>query len=226
MAWVLRSMRSNPRRNFRFRADMAADPTLREEPIGSNAVHICVDMQAMFREPSQWSLPWMDRVLPRIVDLCSTQPSRLVFTRFVPARRPGAGQGTWKRYYERWADMTLERLGPGKVDLVPELRAFTPPAPVVDKPVYSPWLGSSLRTLLAQRRCDTVIVTGGETDMCVLSTVLGAADYGLRTIVVQDAVCSASDEAHDAMIGLFSNRYGQHIETATTEQLVNCWIGG
>ena len=45
---------------------------------------------------------------------------------------------------------------------------------------------------ILQRRCDTVIVTGGETDMCVLSTVLGAADYGLRTIVVQDAVCSAS----------------------------------
>ena len=40
-----------------------------------------------------------------------------------------------------------------------------------------------------------------------VAAVLGAADYGLRTIVVQDAVCSASDEAHDAMIGLFSNRY-------------------
>jgi nicotinamidase-related amidase len=62
--------------------------------------------------------------------------------------------------------------------------------------------------------------------MCVLSTVLGAADYRLRTIMVQDAVCSASDQAHDAMIELFSNRYGQHIETATTEQLVDCWTGG
>ena len=162
MASGLYSMRCNPRRIIRCRADMAADPTLRDEPIGDNAVHICVDMQAMFREPSPWSLPWMDRVLPRIVGLCSTQPARVVFTRFIPARRPGDGQGTWKRYYERWADMTLERLGPGQVDLVPELRAFTPPAPVVDKPVYSPWLGSNLRTLLAQRRCDTVIVTGGE----------------------------------------------------------------
>ena len=76
---------------------------------------------------------------------------------------------------------------------------------------------------LAARRCDTVIVTGGETDMCVLSTVLGAADYGLRTIVVQDAVCSASDEAHDAMIDLFSTRYGQHIETGATDQLLEVW---
>jgi nicotinamidase-related amidase len=63
-------------------------------------------------------------------------------------------------------------------------------------------------------------VTGGETDMCVLSTVLGAADYGYRTIIVQDALCSASDEAHDAMLELFNNRYRQQLETATVEEIV------
>lgn len=203
---------------------MTAEPTLRDDPIGANAVHICVDMQAMFREASPWSMPWMERVLPRIVELCSAHPSELVFTRFIPARRPGDGQGTWKRYYERWADMTLEHIGPGQVELVPELRRFAPPAPVIDKPVYSPWLVTNLREHLAQRGCDTIIVTGGETDMCVLSTVLGAADHGLRTIVVQDALCSASDAAHDAMIELFSSRYGQHIETAVVDQLLDRWI--
>jgi nicotinamidase-related amidase len=119
--------------------------------------------------------------------------------------------------------MTLEHLAPDQVELLTELQPFAPPAPVIDKAVYSPWLGSDLRARLAARECDTVIVTGGETDMCVLSTVLGAADYGLRTIVVQDALCSASDEAHDAMIDLFSNRYGQHIETADTDQLLDVW---
>lgn len=119
--------------------------------------------------------------------------------------------------------MTLEHLAPGQIELVPELQRFGPPAPVIDKPVYSPWLGSNLRARLSARGCDTVIVTGGETDMCVLSTVLGAADYGLRTIVVQDALCTASDESHDAMIDLFSNRYGQHIETADTDQLLEAW---
>ncbi|WP_164766091.1 hypothetical protein [Mesorhizobium sp. M7A.F.Ca.US.005.03.1.1] len=50
------------------------------------------------------------------------------------------------------------------------------------------------------------------------AAVSGAADYGLRT-VVQDALCSASDEAHDAMIDVFSSRNSQHIETATTDQV-------
>lgn len=202
---------------------MAAGPTLRDDPIGPNAVHICVDMQGMFRGGSPWALPWMERVLPNIVALCSAHPSQVIFTRFIPARRPGEGQGTWRRYYERWATMTLEHLAPGQIELVPELQRFGPPAPVIDKPVYSPWLGSNLRARLSARGCDTVIVTGGETDMCVLSTVLGAADYGLRTIVVQDALCTASDESHDAMIDLFSNRYGQHIETADTDQLLEAW---
>jgi nicotinamidase-related amidase len=165
----------------------------------------------------------MERVLPNVVELCGAHPNRLLFTRFIPARRPGAGQGTWKRYYERWATMTLDHLTADQVRLVPELRQFVPPALVVDKPIYSPWLGSDLRARLAARSCDTIIVTGGETDMCVLSTVLGAVDYGLRTIVVYDALCSASDEAHEAMLNLFSNRYGQHIETASTEDILERW---
>ena len=32
-----------------------------------------------------------------------------MFTRFIPARRPGEGEGIWRRYYERWASMTIER---------------------------------------------------------------------------------------------------------------------
>jgi len=57
--------------------------------------------------------------------------------------------------------------------------------------------------------------------MCVLATLLGAADYGYRTIVVQDALCSASDQAHDAMLELFNMRYGQHIETTTLEEILD-----
>jgi nicotinamidase-related amidase len=57
--------------------------------------------------------------------------------------------------------------------------------------------------------------------MCVLATVLGAADYGYRTIIVGDALCSASDEAHDAMLELFGERYGQHLETTTVKEILD-----
>jgi len=55
-------------------------------------------------------------------------------------------------------------------------------------------------------------VTGSETDVCVLATVLGAVDHGYRVIVVTDAVCSSSDEGHDAMLKLYRERYSLQIE--------------
>jgi nicotinamidase-related amidase len=200
--------------------EMPSEPTLRGDPIGRRWIHLCVDMQRLFEPGTEWGLEWMPRVLPNIVRLCERAPARSVLTRFIPAQRPGEGTGTWRRYYERWADMTRERLDEDMVRLVPALRPFVPPATVVDKMVYSPWLGSTLRDTLNGLGCDTLFVTGGETDMCVLSTVLGAADFGYRTILVQDALCSASDEAHESILRLFSTRFGQQIETATTDQVL------
>ena len=191
-----------------------------KEPIRSSWSHLCVDMQLLFAPGEEWGLPWLPQVLPRIVRLCEAEPARTVFTRFIPAQRPGQGFGKWRTYYERWADLTLEARGRGLIELLPELAAFAPPATVVDKPVYSPWLGSDLRVRLAEPRIDTVLITGGETDMCVLSTVLGAIDWGYRTILVTDCLCSASDEAHDAMLNLFSKRYSQHVETAALEEVL------
>ena len=196
---------------------------LRDEPISPHTFHICVDMQRLFGAGTDWALTWMPRVMPNIVAICEPHAAATIFTRFIPAARPGEGYGTWRRYYERWASMTIEQIGRDMVDVVPELRAFIPPAETVDKPVYSPWLGSDLHARLVARNCDTVVVTGGETDVCVLATVLGAADYGFRTIVVHDALCSSSDEAHEALLDLYNNRYGQHIETAATEEILDRW---
>ena len=191
-----------------------------KEAISENWAHICVDMQLLFAPGEEWGLAWLPSVVPRVVGLCEAGPERTFFTRFIPARRPGQGHGKWRSYYERWPDLTLNARGRALIALVPELAEFVPPATVVDKSVYSPWLGSDLRNRLQAKRCDTLLITGGETDMCVLSTVLGAVDWGYRTILVADCVCSASDEAHDAMLNLFSKRYSQHVETATLEELL------
>ena len=202
---------------------MATESTLRDEPLPATAVHLCVDMQRLFGPGTEWALPWMPRVLPRIVALCELGPERTIFTRFIPARRPGQGQGTWRRYYQRWASMTLDAVGGDMVELMPELARFVPPARTIDKPVYSPWLGSDLHRQLRARDCGALVVSGGETDMCVLAAVLGAVDFGYRTILVRDAVCSASDEAHDAMLELFGSRYGQHVEVASAAEVACLW---
>ncbi|MFO1144097.1 MAG: isochorismatase family cysteine hydrolase [Amaricoccus sp.] len=109
------------------------------------------------------------------------------------------------------------------VEVVPELARYAPPAETVDKPVYSPWIGSPLRERLAARGCDTLILTGGETDMCVLATLLGAVDWGYRVILVHDALCSSSDESHEAMLALFSARFSEQVELASIDEVLSAW---
>jgi nicotinamidase-related amidase len=53
--------------------------------------------------------------------------------------------------------------------------------------------------------------------------VLGAVDLGYRIIIVTDGLCSSSDEAHDAMLTLYHGRYGQQVETVTTDTLLQSW---
>lgn len=196
---------------------------LRYGPLGPGCVHLCVDMQNIFAPGSTWETPWLPRVLPTIERLASSRPEQTIFTRFIPADRPGQGSGTWKHYYERYADMTLERLPPGMVDLVPQLQRFVPPGEVIDKRVYSPWMAPELERSLERRGADTLIVTGTETDVCVLAAVLGAVDRGFRVVVPTDALCSSSDTAHDASLTVYRERYGQQVETARTEDILAAW---
>lgn len=146
---------------------MSKSDTLRYGSPGESAVHLCVDMQRMFAESTEWKMPWLKRVLPNIVAITSEHPERTVFTRFIPAKKPGHGVGMWRHYYERWASMTIDRIGPELVGLVPELAAFVPPAKIFDKHVYSPWTGSDLHERLRGAGIDTVVMIGGETDVAL-----------------------------------------------------------
>ena len=193
-------------------------------PLGEGAVHLCVDMQNMFTARTAWHTPWMERVLPNVECIVRRNPARTIFTRFIPARRADEAHGTWQRYYRRWHTMTLDEIDPVMVELVPPLGDYLPVAEVLDKATYAPWIGSTLDGRLVRRGADTLVVTGGETDVCVLGTVMGAVDRGYRVVIVIDALCSASDETHDAMVLLYSSRYGCQVETVLTEQLLDVWV--
>jgi nicotinamidase-related amidase len=129
----------------------------------------------------------------------------------------------WARYYRRWAEITLSNIDPGLVDLMPSLERFVPPAKVLDKRVYSPWTEGNLDALLGSSGKDTLIITGGETDVCVLATVLGAIDRGFRTVLVRDAICSSADQTHDALMELYSSRFSEQVELVSVEEVLGQW---
>jgi nicotinamidase-related amidase len=199
---------------------------LRFGPLSDRTVHLCVDMQNLFALGTPWHTPWMARVLPVVTGIAQEHPRDTIFTRFIPPERPGQMPGTGQRYYERWRDLTLERIDPHWLDLAAPLAALTPAAEIVDKRFYSPFSEPRLPDLLHRRGTDALVITGAETDVCVLAAVLDAVDLGYRVVLVTDALCSSSDATHDALLTLYRNRFGQQIETITSEALPASWNCG
>ena len=76
---------------------------------------------------------------------------------------------------------------------------------------------------LPEREADALIISGSETDVCVLATALSAVDLGYRVIVVRDAVCSSSDEGDDMLLRLYHTRFSAQIETADAATILSRW---
>jgi nicotinamidase-related amidase len=192
------------------------------EPI-TDAVHLCIDMQNIFSRGGVWETPWMERVLPLIVEITARHAARTVFTRFITPMHPDERPGRRRRYFRKWQRATRAELPSSQLELVPALQRFVPPAEIIDKPAYSGFTESPLASLLFEKGVGTLVITGAETDVCVLATVLGAVDLGFRVVIVEDALCSSSDAGHGALMTLYRTRYSEQIELIKAEQLPPLW---
>jgi nicotinamidase-related amidase len=101
-----------------------------------------------------------------------------------------------------------------------------PPAIAIDKSRSSAFAGSTLLAHLRERQADGLMITGSETDVCVLATVLDAVDLGYRVIVVTGGICSSSDERHDALLKVYHRHFGEQIEAVDVETILKSWPPG
>ena len=193
-------------------------------PLDRSALHIAIDMQRLFAERTEWFMPWLDRVLPNVVAIASHAPERTLCTRFIPPRVPEQMVGAWQDYYRHWRAMTRDTLDPSLLELAEPLARLCPPARTLDKAVYSAFADARLAPALRRKGIGTLIVTGGETDVCVLSTVMAAVDLGFRVVLPVDALCSASDRTHDALMTLYHERFTNQVETTSTERVLREWV--
>lgn len=107
---------------------MSKNDELRCGPPGGTAVHICVDMQRMFAEGTEWKMPWLDPVLPSILSITSTHPNRRSFTRFIPAQnRVGASECV--ALLRALGLMNIDQLSPEMLGQVPDLSEVRSPGP-------------------------------------------------------------------------------------------------
>lgn len=194
-----------------------------KRPLASDAIHLCIDMQRLFSSGGPWETPWLAAVLPEVLPLIEALPERTIFARFLPPFVPEESPGQWREYYRTWRDITLDRLDPAFLELIEPLNGFIPPAEVFDRRQYSTFANGRLHYRLQQRKTTTLVITGSETDVCVLSSVLSAVDLGYRVVVARDGVCSSADSGHDDLLELFTRRFSQQIEVADISEILSAW---
>jgi nicotinamidase-related amidase len=194
-------------------------------PIGRNAIHLVVDMQRIFAERTEWHAPTLADILPAILRLAKARPDRTHYSRFTVPEHAAAAPGRWKTYYERWSMFTGTTMDPGLVDLVDPLKAVALPENVWDKPTYSLFEREAFVRRLAEGGIDTIVMTGVETDVCVLATLFAAVDRGFRVVAVSDALTSSDAASHRAIMDVLLPRMPEQVCIADTDAVLAAWGG-
>lgn len=145
---------------------------------------VVIDMQRVFGDPSSpWCAPRFGAVVEPVSRLVAQHADDVVFTRFVAPARPA---GAWVEYYREFP-FALQPPDAPLYDLVDAYAG----RPTLDATTFGKW-GPDL----ADRVHGELVVAGVSTDCCVISTVLAAADAGVRVRVVADACAGADDTSH------------------------------
>ena len=192
-------------------------------PLDARTYHLCIDMQRLFLEPGPWYAEAGLAVLPAIRRLLDHAPERALFTRFITAERPEAAKGSWRRYYRRWHDVTRDELPAGALELHPDLAPYAAADRVFDKATHDAFDDAAFARHVETLAPSALVLSGVETDVCVLATALSAVDLGYRTVIAVDAVASSAAESHAACLEQVYPRYDQQIELASVDRIVSAW---
>ena len=188
-----------------------------------DTLHVVIDMQRLFVEHPDWRVPDLPKLVAPISKLIDAHPRRTVFTRFVTPRKAEDAGGRWRHYYRHWESVTQSRMDPALLDLVPGLARRARPEAILDKRSHGGWEASFFVEAIARRRASTLVLTGVETDVCVLAFAFGATDRGYRAIIVEDAVTSSSPAGHRAALEAIYPRLDQQIQIATVDEVLAAW---
>jgi nicotinamidase-related amidase len=192
-------------------------------PLDAGTRHLCIDMQRLFLEPGAWYAEAGVAILPAIRRLLDHAPEFALFTRFITAQRAEAAKGSWQRYYRRWHDVTRDELGEGALELHPELAPYAAAGSVFDKATHDAFDDAAFARHVAALEPSALVLSGVETDVCVLATALSAVDLGYRTVIAVDAVASSVSESHEACLEHVYPRYDQQIELASVGDILAAW---
>ncbi|MDI3270059.1 MAG: isochorismatase family cysteine hydrolase [Bacillota bacterium] len=165
---------------------------------------LIVDMQEVYRQPTPWRIPHLERILVPIRELEGRFQGRVLFSRHIYPS--SLLRGSWERYYRRWS---FYRENPNLWALLPELSPAL--GRVYDKEGYSAFSSAAFRRFIEREKVSHLVLAGVETDACVLATALDAVDEGIFVTIAVDAVTSQDLEAHEGALRIY-RRLGDQLK--------------
>jgi nicotinamidase-related amidase len=189
-------------------------------PLPRTTVHMAIDMQRVFAEPTAWQMADFYAIVPNVAAIARAMPGRNFFTRFVVPHTAEHANGHWQTYYRRWSDFTGAVMPPGLVDIVDALAPYATPDTLIDKLTYSVFEAPDCVPRLDALGATTIIFTGVETDVCVLASLMTAVDRGYRVIAVADALGSSSAAGHQATLAHVLTRLPDQVEIVDTAEIL------
>lgn len=168
---------------------------------------VVIDLQRVFADPaSGWFTPRFAELLDPVGRLVAAYRSAVTFTRFVAPDQP---VGAWQEYYRQWPFARQ----PPDAPLYALVDRFAG-RPSLALPTFGKW-GPEL----AARAGAELVVAGVTTDCCVISTVLAAADAGVKVRVVTDACAGSTDDNHERALAIMA-LYAPLVELTTLDRLL------
>lgn len=191
-------------------------------PLTDRSQHIVIDMQEVFATNPQWGFAGIYEIVPAIARLAAAKPQQTLWTRFISAHSAEEAEGAWAALYRLWPGATLS--AGALMDILPALQPFiADPAQVFDKPTYSSFHSPALIAELQRRQADTLILSGVETDVCVLATLMEAVDRGYFVVMATDALTSSDHDGHRQILEIIPRRLKSQVFTATIDEILEQW---
>jgi ureidoacrylate peracid hydrolase len=109
---------------------------------------------------------------------------------------------------------TIEALAPHPQELV------------VRKRWYDGFAGTELDGALRAQQITSLVVTGTMTDICVLSTVVGAFNHEYRISVVSDGVATLWPDIQRATLDIIGRAFGRVVSSKEVLDTISGWTSG
>lgn len=187
---------------------------------GKSPALLMVDFTVGFNDPAWFGGGNIDAAVKqtvRLLEFFRKQRLPIAHTRIVYAE-DGSDVGIFATKIARLGALT-ETHAAGQI--VPELSPLSGEL-VVRKTQASAFFNTGLAAWLIGRGVDTLIVCGCTTSGCVRASVIDAASWNFRTMVVQDCVGDRADGPHQANLFDMGQKYA---DIVSRDEVIACVAG-